>query len=81
MSATLITIVVFSPVFALAGVEGRIFGPMGVTYLVVVVVSCTVIVVRFALTVGGYSKCLCVIVYVRRKEIKNKERERERKLV
>lgn len=39
LGATLITIVVFSPVFALAGVEGRIFGPMGVTYLIVVVVS------------------------------------------
>jgi CzcA family heavy metal efflux pump len=39
IGATLITIVVFSPVFALAGVEGRIFGPMGMTYLVVVMVS------------------------------------------
>ncbi|MDZ8065215.1 MAG: efflux RND transporter permease subunit [Nostoc sp. DedQUE08] len=39
IGATLITIVVFSPVFALAGVEGRIFGPMGITYLVVVMVS------------------------------------------
>ncbi|MFN6560489.1 MAG: efflux RND transporter permease subunit [Nostoc sp. ChiSLP01] len=39
IEATLITIVVFSPVFALAGVEGRIFGPMGITYLVVVMVS------------------------------------------
>ncbi len=39
IGATLITIVVFSPIFALAGVEGRIFGPMGITYLVVVMVS------------------------------------------
>ncbi|HYW19282.1 MAG TPA: efflux RND transporter permease subunit [Nodularia sp. (in: cyanobacteria)] len=39
IGATLITIVVFSPIFALAGVEGRIFGPMGLSYLVVVVVS------------------------------------------
>ncbi|MBW4494638.1 MAG: CusA/CzcA family heavy metal efflux RND transporter [Oscillatoria princeps RMCB-10] len=37
--ASLITGVVFSPVFALAGVEGRIFTPMGVAYLVVVVAS------------------------------------------
>lgn len=34
--ATLITIVVFSPIFALAGVEGKIFTPMGVAYLVAV---------------------------------------------
>lgn len=39
IGATLITIVVFAPIFALTGVEGRIFGPMGITYLVVVVVS------------------------------------------
>ncbi|MHC5746922.1 MAG: efflux RND transporter permease subunit [Nostoc sp.] len=39
IGATLITIVVFSPIFALAGVEGRIFGPMGLSYLVVVIVS------------------------------------------
>ncbi|MEG4942395.1 efflux RND transporter permease subunit [Microcoleus sp. F4-D5] len=39
IGATLITIVVFAPVFALEGVEGRIFGPMGITYLVVVIVS------------------------------------------
>jgi CzcA family heavy metal efflux pump len=39
LEATLITIVVFLPVFALTGVEGRIFGPMGITYLVVVIVS------------------------------------------
>jgi CzcA family heavy metal efflux pump len=37
--ATLITAVVFSPIFALAGVEGRIFTPMGIAYLVVVLTS------------------------------------------
>ncbi|KJH71269.1 efflux RND transporter permease subunit [Aliterella atlantica] len=37
--ATLITIVVFSPIFALAGVEGRIFTPMGIAYLVAVLAS------------------------------------------
>jgi len=37
--ATLITVVVFSPIFALAGVEGRIFTPMGIAYLVAVLAS------------------------------------------
>lgn len=37
--ATLITVVIFSPIFALAGVEGRIFTPMGVAYLVAVLAS------------------------------------------
>ncbi len=37
--ATLITGVIFSPVFALQGVEGRIFAPMGIAYLVVVLTS------------------------------------------
>ncbi|MEP0799142.1 efflux RND transporter permease subunit [Funiculus sociatus] len=37
--ATLITVVVFSPIFALAGVEGRIFAPMGIAYLVAVLAS------------------------------------------
>lgn len=39
LEAMLITIVVFAPIFALTGVEGRIFAPMGITYLVVVIVS------------------------------------------
>ncbi|PSF31278.1 CusA/CzcA family heavy metal efflux RND transporter [Aphanothece hegewaldii CCALA 016] len=39
LEAMVITIVVFSPIFALTGVEGRIFAPMGITYLVVVIVS------------------------------------------
>lgn len=37
--ATLITVVVFSPIFALEGVEGRIFTPMGIAYLVAVLAS------------------------------------------
>ena len=37
--ATLITIVVFSPVFALSGVEGSIFIPMGIGYMVAVLAS------------------------------------------
>lgn len=37
--ATIITIVVFSPIFALAGVEGSIFIPMGIGYLVTVLAS------------------------------------------
>lgn len=39
LGAMLIGIVVFSPIFTLSGVEGRIFTPMGIAYLVVVVVS------------------------------------------
>lgn len=39
IGATLIGIIVFSPIFTLSGVEGRIFTPMGITYLVVVVIS------------------------------------------
>ncbi|MEG3873810.1 efflux RND transporter permease subunit [Microcoleus sp. Z1_B5] len=39
IGATLIGIIVFSPIFTLSGVEGRIFTPMGIAYLVVVVIS------------------------------------------
>jgi CzcA family heavy metal efflux pump len=39
LSATLIGIIIFAPVFTLSGVEGRIFTPMGIAYLVVVVIS------------------------------------------
>lgn len=39
LGAMLIGIVVFSPIFTLAGIEGRIFTPMGIAYLVVVLVS------------------------------------------
>lgn len=37
--ATLITVVIFSPIFALSGVEGRIFIPMGIAYLACVLAS------------------------------------------
>ncbi len=39
LGAMLIGIVVFSPIFTLTGVEGRIFTPMGIAYLIVVLVS------------------------------------------
>ncbi|WP_373536234.1 efflux RND transporter permease subunit [Microcoleus sp.] len=39
IGATLIGIIIFSPIFTLSGVEGRIFTPMGIAYLVVVVIS------------------------------------------
>jgi CzcA family heavy metal efflux pump len=39
LSATLIGIIIFLPVFTLSGVEGRIFTPMGIAFLVVVVIS------------------------------------------
>ena len=52
--ATIITIVVFSPVFALAGVEGSIFKPMGIGYLVAVLASSVI-----ALTV---TPALCAIL-------------------
>lgn len=39
LGAMLIGIVVFSPIFTLSGVEGRIFTSMGIAYLVVVLVS------------------------------------------
>jgi CzcA family heavy metal efflux pump len=39
IGATIIGIIVFSPIFTLPGVEGRIFTPMGIAYLVVVVTS------------------------------------------
>jgi cation efflux system protein involved in nickel and cobalt tolerance len=52
--ATIITIVVFSPVFALTGVEGSIFIPMGLGYLAAVIASSLV-----ALTV---TPALCMIL-------------------
>ncbi|WP_271253841.1 efflux RND transporter permease subunit [Pseudanabaena sp. Chao 1811] len=52
--ATIITIVVFSPVFALTGVEGSIFIPMGLGYLAAVLASSFV-----ALTV---TPALCAIL-------------------
>ncbi len=39
IGATIIGIIVFSPIFTLPGIEGKIFTPMGISYLVVVVVS------------------------------------------
>ncbi|WP_309743037.1 efflux RND transporter permease subunit, partial [Chamaesiphon sp. OTE_20_metabat_361] len=39
IGATIIGIIVFSPIFTLPGVEGKIFTPMGIAYLAVVVVS------------------------------------------
>ncbi|RUT01513.1 hypothetical protein DSM106972_066100 [Dulcicalothrix desertica PCC 7102] len=39
IGATIIGIIVFSPIFTLPGIEGKIFTPMGIYYLVVVVVS------------------------------------------
>jgi CzcA family heavy metal efflux pump len=39
IGATAIGIIVFSPIFTLPGVEGRIFTPMGISYLIVVVIS------------------------------------------
>lgn len=39
LGATIIGIIVFSPIFTLPGIEGRIFTPMGISYLIVVVIS------------------------------------------
>lgn len=39
LGATIIGIIVFSPIFTLPGIEGRIFTPMGISYLLIVVVS------------------------------------------
>jgi CzcA family heavy metal efflux pump len=39
IGATTIGIIVFSPIFTLPGVEGRIFTPMGIAYLVVIITS------------------------------------------
>ncbi|OWY65531.1 CusA/CzcA family heavy metal efflux RND transporter [cyanobacterium TDX16] len=52
--ATIITLVVFSPVFALSGVEGSIFIPMGIGYIVAVIASSVI-----ALTV---TPALCAIL-------------------
>jgi nickel/cobalt tolerance cation efflux system protein len=52
--ATIITIVVFSPIFALTGVEGSIFIPMGLGYLAAVIASSVV-----ALTV---TPALCALL-------------------
>lgn len=57
--ATVIIAVVFAPVFALSGVEGRIFTPMGVTYLLAIFVSTIV-----AITL---TPALCALLLVNRR--------------
>lgn len=52
--ATIITVVVFSPVFALTGVEGRIFIPMGLGYMAAVIAS--------SLTALTLTPALCAIL-------------------
>jgi CzcA family heavy metal efflux pump len=54
--STIIIAVVFAPIFALSGVEGRIFTPMGVTYLLSIIASTLV-----ALTL---TPALCTILLV-----------------
>ena len=54
--STVIIAVVFAPIFALSGVEGRIFTPMGVTYLLSIVASTLV-----ALTL---TPALCTLLLV-----------------
>ncbi|MBD2230789.1 efflux RND transporter permease subunit [Phormidium tenue] len=56
--STVIIAVVFAPIFSLTGVEGRIFAPMGVAYLVSIVASTLV-----AMTL---SPALCAILLARR---------------
>jgi CzcA family heavy metal efflux pump len=56
--STVIIAVVFAPIFALAGVEGRIFTPMGVSYLLSIVASTVV-----ALTL---TPALCALLLVNR---------------
>ncbi|NCJ06504.1 CusA/CzcA family heavy metal efflux RND transporter [Synechococcales cyanobacterium C] len=55
--STVIIAVVFAPIFALSGVEGRIFAPMGVAYLVSILSSTLV-----AMTL---SPALCAILLAR----------------
>lgn len=57
--ATVIIAVVFAPVFALSGVEGRIFTPMGITYLLAIFVS-TVVAVTL-------TPALCALLLVNRR--------------
>ncbi|MCP2730277.1 efflux RND transporter permease subunit [Limnofasciculus baicalensis] len=52
--ATIITIVVFSPIFALTGVEGSIFIPMGLGYIAAVIAS--------SLTALTVTPALCAIL-------------------
>jgi CzcA family heavy metal efflux pump len=56
--STVIIAVVFAPIFALSGVEGRIFTPMGVAYLLSIIASTVV-----ALTL---TPALCALLLVNR---------------
>ncbi len=56
--STVIIAVVFAPIFALSGVEGRIFTPMGVSYLLCIIASTLV-----ALTL---TPALCALLLVNR---------------
>ena len=57
--STVIIAVVFAPIFALSGVEGRIFTPMGVAYLLSIIASTVV-----ALTL---TPALCALLLVNRR--------------
>ncbi|WP_392408690.1 efflux RND transporter permease subunit [Chlorogloeopsis fritschii] len=57
--STIIIAVVFAPIFALSGVEGRIFTPMGIAYLLSIVASTSV-----ALTL---TPALCALLLVNRR--------------
>ncbi|MCU0533037.1 MAG: efflux RND transporter permease subunit [Hydrococcus sp. Prado102] len=57
--STVIIAVVFAPIFALSGVEGRIFTPMGVAYLLSIIASTLV-----ALTL---TPALCALLLVNRR--------------
>lgn len=57
--STIIIAVVFAPIFALSGVEGRIFTPMGVSYLLSILASTLV-----ALTL---TPALCALLLVNRR--------------
>jgi CzcA family heavy metal efflux pump len=57
--STVIIAVVFAPIFALSGVEGRIFTPMGVSYLLCIIASTLV-----ALTL---TPALCALLLVNRR--------------
>ncbi|MBD2433069.1 MULTISPECIES: efflux RND transporter permease subunit [Fischerella] len=57
--STVIIAVVFAPIFALSGVEGRIFTPMGVSYLLSIIASTLV-----ALTL---TPALCALLLVNRR--------------
>ncbi len=57
--ATVIIVVIFAPIFALSGVEGRIFAPMGLAYLLSILASTAV-----ALTL---TPALCAILLANQK--------------